>query len=86
MFIRYGKDLGQVLIIWDLEINRLKLHAISLRLYVPLLYNIKSDYINCNRLILFCSDPGGARTLDPLIKSQLLYQLSYGVFYLVVQK
>ena len=25
-------------------------------------------------------DPGGARTLDPLIKSQLLYQLSYGVF------
>ena len=24
-------------------------------------------------------DPGGARTLDPLIKSQLLYQLSYGV-------
>ena len=30
---------------------------------------------------LFCSlcDPGGARTLDPLIKSQLLYQLSHGV-------
>lgn len=28
----------------------------------------------------FSSDPGGARTLDPLIKSQLLYQLSYGVF------
>ena len=25
------------------------------------------------------SDPGGARTLDPLIKSQLLYQLSYRV-------
>ena len=25
----------------------------------------------------FCI-PGGARTLDPLIKSQLLYQLSYG--------
>ena len=25
------------------------------------------------------SDPGEARTLDPLIKSQLLYQLSYGV-------
>lgn len=24
-------------------------------------------------------DPGEARTLDPLIKSQLLYQLSYGV-------
>ena len=27
----------------------------------------------------FC-DLGGARTLDPLIKSQLLYQLSYEVF------
>ena len=27
------------------------------------------------------SDPGGARTLDPLIKSQLLYQLSYGVIH-----
>ena len=24
-------------------------------------------------------DPGGTRTHDPLIKSQLLYQLSYGV-------
>ncbi len=30
------------------------------------------------KLDLF-SDPGGIRTLDPLIKSQLLYQLSYGV-------
>ena len=27
-------------------------------------------------------DPGEARTLDPLIKSQLLYQLSYGVMHL----
>ena len=27
----------------------------------------------------FFSDPGGARTLDPMIKSHLLYQLSYGV-------
>ena len=24
-------------------------------------------------------DPGEARTLDPMIKSHLLYQLSYGV-------
>ena len=31
------------------------------------------------------SDPGEARTLDPLIKSQLLYQLSYGVNILLVQ-
>ena len=30
-------------------------------------------------------DPGEARTLDPLIKSQLLYQLSYGVKYLGVR-
>ena len=34
---------------------------------------------------LYClvsrSDPGGIRTLDPLIKSQLLYQLSYGVIF-----
>ena len=32
------------------------------------------------------SDPGGARTLDPLIKSQLLYQLSYGVGAIVLRK
>jgi hypothetical protein len=25
------------------------------------------------------SDPGRARTVDPMIKSHLLYQLSYGV-------
>ena len=31
---------------------------------------------NCD---LIFGDPGEARTLDPLIKSQLLYQLSYGV-------
>ena len=29
----------------------------------------------------FKCDPGEARTLDPLIKSQLLYQLSYGVIF-----
>ena len=27
------------------------------------------------------SDPGEARTLDPMIKSHLLYQLSYGVIF-----
>jgi hypothetical protein len=26
-------------------------------------------------------NPGGTRTLDPLIKSQLLYRLSYGVIF-----
>ncbi len=34
------------------------------------------------RFAIFDCDPGEARTLDPLIKSQLLYQLSYGVFFL----
>ena len=32
-----------------------------------------------NRKKLFRCDPGEARTLDPMIKSHLLYQLSYGV-------
>ncbi len=32
-----------------------------------------------NSLPHFQGDPGGTRTHDPLIKSQLLYQLSYGV-------
>ena len=31
----------------------------------------------------FVSDPGEARTLDPMIKSHLLYQLSYGVIPLI---
>ena len=33
------------------------------------------------RFTALFSDPGEARTLDPLIKSQLLYQLSYGVIF-----
>ncbi len=32
-----------------------------------------------NRFLDSLGDPGEARTHDPLIKSQLLYQLSYGV-------
>ena len=36
------------------------------------------DYLAPRRFYCF-SDLGGARTLDPLIKSQLLYQLSYEV-------
>lgn len=35
----------------------------------------------CAGAFLF-RDPGGARTLDPMIKSHLLYQLSYGVDFL----
>ncbi len=36
---------------------------------------IKAGLLSC----FYLCDPGEARTLDPLIKSQLLYQLSYGV-------
>jgi hypothetical protein len=31
-------------------------------------------------VIDFIGEPGGARTRDPLIKSQVLYQLSYGLW------
>lgn len=45
----------------------------------------KKDYIQrirrCAVIPFNQCDPGGARTLDPLIKSQLLYQLSYGVMH-----
>lgn len=30
--------------------------------------------------ITLIGDPGGIRTHDPLIKSQMLYRLSYGIF------
>lgn len=36
------------------------------------------------RLAIFDCDPGEARTLDPVIKSHLLYQLSYGVIFFIV--
>ena len=35
------------------------------------------------KAFLFC-DPAGARTQDPLIKSQVLYQLSYGIIFIMV--
>ena len=38
----------------------------------------------CVVIHFFCI-PGGARTLDPLIKSQLLYQLSYGYIPLLLR-
>ena len=40
-------------------------------------YNTKKERVFSNTL--FNSDPGETRTLDPMIKSHLLYQLSYGV-------
>lgn len=41
----------------------------------------KSILINCqdSKLSAFIGDLGGIRTRDPLIKSQMLYQLSYEV-------
>ena len=39
----------------------------------------KRKGLNLLKPLPVLSDPGVARTLDPLIKSQLLYQLSYGV-------
>ena len=40
------------------------------------LAKIKRELHLCNSLIFSCT-PAGARTLDTLIKSQVLYQLSY---------
>ncbi len=39
----------------------------------------KSKNLRLAQAFTFFSDPAETRTLDPLIKSQLLYQLSYGV-------
>ena len=64
------------------------------------IYSINSRFMNkkkvhvdflspCKPLIFsaFClRDPGGNRTHDPLIKSQLLYQLSYRVKLLVISE
>lgn len=43
------------------------------------IWGIKKENYFRNSLIL--SDPGRARTVDPMIKSHLLYQLSYGVIF-----
>jgi hypothetical protein len=40
----------------------------------------KSYYVIYHNFFISC-DPGETRTLGPLIKSQLLYQLSYGVYF-----
>ena len=44
------------------------------------MYQIKKHLRGKPCKCLIIGDPGVARTLDPLIKSQLLYQLSYEVF------
>ncbi len=44
-----------------------------------LFFNFLILGVLCLKTTLFLGDPGGARTLDPMIKSHLLYQLSYGV-------
>ena len=38
----------------------------------------KEPRANCRNPLFLYGKPAGARTRDPLIKSQLLYQLSYG--------
>ena len=40
-------------------------------------YGINKKRKQLNLLLSFLSTPAGVRTLDPLIKSQMLYQLSY---------
>ena len=56
-------------------------------LCLPYVYPIKKAHIEIFLYVLnYQSDPGGTRTLDPLIKSQLLYQLSYGVKFLRAQR
>ena len=42
-----------------------------------IMYQIKKQLQFLYRNCLIFSDPAGIRTLDPMIKSQLLYQLSY---------
>ncbi len=44
-----------------------------------IMYQIKKHPEVKPHKCLIISDPGVVRTHDPLIKSQLLYQLSYGV-------
>ena len=41
--------------------------------------NKKALEVNTVKAFTVLGDPAETRTLDPLIKSQLLYQLSYGV-------
>jgi hypothetical protein len=47
---------------------------------------IERKLIPSNLFYLNPGRPGGTRTLDPLIKSQLLCQLSYGPDYFCPQK
>ena len=51
-----------------------------------IMYQIKKQLQFLYRNCLIFSDPAGIRTLDPMIKSQLLYQLSYRVILFCSQK
>lgn len=44
---------------------------------VPLLANLTLNLSDGLQLIDFTGEPGGTRTRDPVIKSHMLYQLSY---------
>lgn len=48
--------------------------------------NKAMQILDLHGLFIFKSDPGENRTHDPMIKSHLLYQLSYGVFFSGVAK
>ncbi len=46
---------------------------------VTFVFTNKKAVMKFDHNCFFVCDPAETRTLDPLIKSQLLYQLSYGV-------
>ena len=50
--------------------------------YKPVIKKAPCKYFDLQEAFSSSSDPGEARTLDPMIKSHLLYQLSYGVILL----
>ena len=56
------------------EADRLKLHKHKAAENIALLATCKAQEINPREYLN--GTPSGIRTLDPLIKSQLLYQLS----------
>ena len=77
-------------------VERYKIRLLCIRVFVGILYSSKlTFFVNSNRLLIawgqsknkttyfhrwLLGDLGGTRTHGPLIKSQLLYQLSYEVF------
>ena len=50
----------------------------SLKSYEPQIFDKKQEVTLKNATSLQIGEPDGIRTHDPLIKSQMLYRLSYG--------